>query len=131
MVAYNFQKRFVSRIEDGTKGQTIRRERKRHARPGELLQLYTGMRTKHCSLIGTAWCHRVSPIRLDFDTPLIETAWETITAPLKLDLFAVADGFWRWRHMATFWRVYHPDTRVFSGILIEWSGFMAGKREVP
>lgn len=45
MVAYSFQKRFVEPIRSGRKRQTIRADRKRHARPGEVLQLYSGMRT--------------------------------------------------------------------------------------
>ena len=64
----------------GTKGGTIRAARKRsyyqkpgahrpagHARVGEELQLYTGMRTKHCRLIARKTCVAVEPITLVFD----------------------------------------------------------------
>jgi hypothetical protein len=46
VVAYSFRQQFRPPILAGTKRQTIRADRKRHARPGEQLQLYTGMRTR-------------------------------------------------------------------------------------
>jgi hypothetical protein len=48
MVAYNFRDKFALDIEQKIKCQTFRPPRKRHAKPGEPLQLYTGMRTKNC-----------------------------------------------------------------------------------
>lgn len=48
MTAYNFQQQFVPAVERLDKRQTIRGPRKRHARPGESVQLYTGMRHKSC-----------------------------------------------------------------------------------
>ena len=51
MVAYSFQKQFVAPILSGIKRQTIRSQRRRHARPGEAIQLFTGMRTRHCTKI--------------------------------------------------------------------------------
>ena len=48
MVAYSFDKLFAHQVEAGAKRQTIRAYRKRHARLGERVQLYTGMRTRHC-----------------------------------------------------------------------------------
>ena len=48
MVAYSFNSRFEVAIREGWKTQTIRAGRKRHARPGEMLQLFCGMRTAHC-----------------------------------------------------------------------------------
>jgi hypothetical protein len=67
MVAYSFHKRFVSLIQSGIKRHTIRPHRKRHARPGEALQLYTGMRTKACMKILAAdpVCERLDEVRLD------------------------------------------------------------------
>lgn len=64
MVAYSFQKRFATPILDRTKLHTIRADRKRHARPGEEMQLYCGMRTKHCRLIARETCAAVLPIVL-------------------------------------------------------------------
>ena len=51
MVAYSFQPGFAAEIIAGRKTQTIRNPRKRHAMPGEHLQLFTGMRTRYCKKI--------------------------------------------------------------------------------
>lgn len=74
MVAYSFKAQFVEPIRAGLglptepqirpKRQTIRADRKRHARPGEELQLYRGMRTRQCFLIGRAACTEVTKIRI-------------------------------------------------------------------
>lgn len=76
MVAYSFHRRFVPLIQSGIKRHTIRPHRKRHARPGEAVQLYTGMRTKACQKILAAdpVCGRVDEVRMDlrwwpFDYP--------------------------------------------------------------
>ncbi len=66
MVAYSFNRRFVPAIESGIKSQTIRAHRRRHARPGERLQLYTGMRTRACRLIrDDVVCSRIDEINID------------------------------------------------------------------
>lgn len=48
MVLYGFKKEFAPLVENGFKPHTIRDLRKddRHAKPGDMLQLYTGLRTK-------------------------------------------------------------------------------------
>lgn len=46
MVAFNFSPEFVPLIEARLKRQTIRKTAR--AKPGDLLQLYTGQRTKAC-----------------------------------------------------------------------------------
>lgn len=84
MVAYSFRPQFVGPITVGLglsfvnsfgvtpptirpKQQTIRAHgKRRHARPGDELQLYTGMRTKACRLIGRARCSEVQRIILWF-----------------------------------------------------------------
>jgi len=63
MVAYSFKAQFREPILAGTKRQTIRADRKRHARLGEALQLYTGMRTRQCKLIGRATCNALGFVR--------------------------------------------------------------------
>lgn len=122
MVAYSFRPRFVEPIQAGTKRQTIRAERKRHARPGEALQLYTGMRTRHCELIGRAICERVFPVTLLFGD---EAEYEGIIAPGfgfagGLDGFARLDGFADWKELRAFWREHHPGIDEFTGVLISW-----------
>jgi len=70
MVAYSFQKQFVEPIQKGVKTQTIRAHRRRHARPGEPMQLFCGMRTKHCKkIIDDPICRGLESIEIDL-TPL-------------------------------------------------------------
>ena len=121
MVAYSFKRRFVGPIQSGSKCQTIRADRKRHAIQGEELQLYTGMRTKACEMIGRAACINVAPIRIDVENGRIELESGTaLTTLAELDAFARIDGFEEWGEMRRFWEENHPDIRVFSGVLIRW-----------
>ena len=119
MVAYSFKARFAEPIIAGTKGGTIRaawkmfdagavrrdgktflrhprRDTGGHARPGEELQLYTGMRTKHCRLIARKTCVAVQPIRLNFAHEVVTLADHLLTTPATLDPFALFDGFASW-----------------------------------
>lgn len=122
MVAYSFKHRFAEPIIAGTKGGTIRADRKRHARPGEELQLYEAMRTKHCKLIARKTCLAVDPIRLDFLADSVEIGALVIDGD-ALDLFAVFDGFPSWEVMARFWRLdrsRQEASPLFSGVHIRW-----------
>ena len=105
MVAYSFQRRFAPPISTLVKRQTIRADRRRHARPGEMLQLFTGMRTRHCAkIIADPRCLSVEPIvlRMDSDGCIAEAEiGECIAQPvvrggdlmfLQRQLFAVEAG---------------------------------------
>lgn len=127
MVAYSFKAQFRAPILAGTKRQTIRAERKRHARPGEELQLYTGMRTRHCKIIGRARCFIVEPVRIGVADDWLEVGEQPrLTDFFFLDAFARRDGFAAWGHMMEFWRREHPDTPVFSGVVIRWNDLLTG-----
>jgi hypothetical protein len=79
MVAYSFQKRFVGHVAaglepgpwcPGMKRHTLRLPRagrQGHARPEQPVHLYTGMRTRHCRLIGRAVARVQIPIWLVFN----------------------------------------------------------------
>lgn len=124
MVAYNFQGRFVAAIRAGNKRQTIRAERagrSRHARPGEIVQLYQGMRTKHCRLIAAPPCEAVWPVQLDLDAGVVILPQAKHVDPADLDAFAWSDGFCDWAAMTMFWRDRHPGVLLFSGVLIRWA----------
>ena len=128
MVAYSFQQMFRAPILAGTKRQTIRPDRKgcsRHAHPGDVMQLYTGMRTKYCRKIGDAICESVQSIRIQISTYCLIQApgLSLISAPANLDKFARSDGFEDWAAMRAFWEKHHPGISVFSGNLIRWTGF--------
>lgn len=152
MVAYSFRPRFVAPIRVGLglppisanatalvpapKRQTIRAHRRgrgRHVRPGEQIQLYTGMRTKYCVLIGRGRCKDVRDIIITFgEHPCVavggtgEPERRRKYQPYAcyqgggLDDFARRDGFASWNDMAEFWRAEHGDLDVFTGVLIEW-----------
>lgn len=121
MVAYSFQRRFVVPIRSGVKRHTIRADRKRHARPGEDLQLYTGMRTKRCELIAYAVCRDVLPITIIMDDA---GARDAVLVPdlafANLDHFAMMDGFADWADLKAFWREQHPGIDEFTGVMIRW-----------
>ena len=135
MVAYSFKKRFGPPILAGTKAQTIRADRKRHARPGEELQLYTGMRTKHCKLLGRPTCVDVVPVRLGFHRifgPLNFYAGGAHLSVDEMEAFARADGFgesgFAVLDMAAFWFATHlpeADAIDFHGVLIRWTPLVA------
>jgi hypothetical protein len=131
VVAYSFKERFIAPIEQGAKLQTIRAfGKRRHAQPGETLQLYYAMRTKQCRLIRTTKCEAVSgvTIRLTDSPQVVETAgsaWggarTVINGASALDDFARSDGFTDWADMRAFWAKEHPGVDVFEGVLIRWS----------
>jgi hypothetical protein len=74
MVAYSFQKRFVGHLQaglepgpwvPGMKRHTLRLPRRNgHARPEQPVQLYTGMRTRQCRLVGRAVARAQIPVRI-------------------------------------------------------------------
>jgi len=137
VVAYSFRPRFIAPILAGTKRQTIRGDRKRHARPGEELQLFTGMRTQHCKLIGRALVEAVHPITLFLgDHP--QRGWSTSWSescpdprfatyacwPKDCNEFARRDGFKSWKELEAFWAAEHPGLDRFEGVLIRWADLL-------
>lgn len=134
MVAYSFKSRFVDPIRVGLssvslsfdcapKLQTIRAlGKRRHARPGETLQLYTAMRTRQCEKIGEARCISVKQITINIPK---DDAWLLVRigraeAFEAGDDFAIADGFKDIEDMWSFWCQNHPHAGVFVGVLIKW-----------
>ncbi len=127
MVAYNFQRQFVPAVEAGLKRQTIRAiGKRRHARPGDAIQLYTGMRTTACrKIVPDRVCTRVAPISLS--NSYLDGPGTWIVDGVDLDTsgmhaLAIADGFGDDDHpvfaMAAFFLEAHGAR--FDGVLIEW-----------
>ncbi|MBI1207478.1 MAG: hypothetical protein GC191_09355 [Azospirillum sp.] len=125
MVAYLFKPRFETPILTGTKHGTIRSERKRHARPGEVMQLETGSRYR----------------RRRFAEPVCRAAWRVVIvlglkpwvhlypdgvsmAVLDLDGFARNDGFADFDDFARFFQAMHG--REFQGVQLTWLPFEVG-----
>lgn len=123
MVAYSFKSRFAQLIAEGRKCQTIRAERQRHARPGEPIQLFVGMRTKHCrKIIADPICEAVQDVaifigRHGLINILINGLWlsedERVT-------FVRADGFADVADFHDFWMTEHGEG-WFHGVLVRWS----------
>lgn len=124
MVAYNFKSAFVNLIHEGKKRQTIRGHRKRHARPGEPIQLYRGMRTKKCLKLvdPDPICRSVEEIEISiakdrlalYRFPAIDADWLQVS-----DEFAYADGFLNAAHFTQWWKKVH-GLGTFEGVLIQW-----------
>jgi len=125
MVAYSFRPRFAEPILEGVKGGTIRGARRRHARPGEELQLYTGMRTKRCRLIARKTCLAVEPVALVFELSTIWLGERLVAKALpELDAFARFDGFASYAELREFWRAEQPaapgQEEHFAGVHVRW-----------
>ncbi len=143
--AYSFKRRFVSPIRVGLgtatnerdgvvcgiglfrmpkpKTQTIRQEgKRRHAREGEVVQLYHAQRTKQCFLIGLGLCTAAPQIRLYIKAEKVDIEGRpSIKHHADLDRFSERDGFLDWTDMRAFWRENHPDViDLFLGRLVEW-----------
>lgn len=121
MAAYNFKKEFAAAVESGRKKQTIRADRKdgRRPKPGEILALYTGMRTKACRLLLRAPCKTVCTIEIFHD----RRGADVIVDGLVLNKAAVrelahADGFVNENSFFYFFEENHGS--AFVGILVTW-----------
>ena len=118
MPALNFQERFAAAVESGEKRQTIRRAWKRPIKVGDMLYLYTGMRTKRCEGIGQYVCKSVRTIKFTLGTISIDEETYCFGQTHAAHHFAKADGFDSWPEM----RNWFSDRYglPFEGVLIEW-----------
>jgi hypothetical protein len=125
VTAYSFKKQFIEPILTGRKRQTIRAVGLRHhARIDTTIQLYTGMRTKQCQLIGTAFCADAPLITLDFPRNRIHIQGRVLrNDQVALDTFAKRDGFENWAGLRAFWELEHRALKVWEGVMIEWRDF--------
>ncbi|MFB0874600.1 MULTISPECIES: hypothetical protein [unclassified Sphingobium] len=133
MVAYSFKAQFAGPIVALEKRQTVRGNRVRHARPGEPIQLYVAMRTKHCRklLDRDPVCRDVRPIQIVVDRswPFLISSIEIAGVSLRLgemEAFAHQDGFRGASEgecaldaMGAFWLAEHGEGR-FDGVVIRW-----------
>lgn len=122
MAAYNFQKQFVPLIESGAKRSTIRKRRKNGylPRPGDVLRLYNGMRTKECRLIREVAVDAVVPITISARHGCADVILNGIrlTDFQVMDL-AKADGFKGIREFAEFFeQKYGPELQAY---MIRWA----------
>ena len=122
MVAYNFQKQFVEPIQSGEKTHTIRKNgNRRHAKPGEPMQIYFGLRTKYArKIIDDPTCLFVSVIEIEVTEDRIAGIWiDGEGVPGDMNDFAVSDGFADIAAMHKFWLDFH-GVGLFRGSMIGW-----------
>lgn len=121
MVAYNFQRQFVEPIQAGAKSHTIRKNgKRRHARAGEALQLYFGLRTKSArKIIDDPVCVFVKSIRIIVTRVNIEAIDVDGCRQSDMEAFARCDGFQDLAAMHAFWLDFH-GVGIFEGSMIGW-----------
>ncbi len=127
MPALNFQQRFAAAFESGAKRQTIRALRKdgRDPKVGDVLYLYTGMRTKACRKLGEATCTSVQSVWIGGWVCIGHddsggTGWCNNGQPAraKRDEIAKADGFEDEAAMLHWFEKTHG--LPFTGQLYRW-----------
>jgi hypothetical protein len=127
MGLYNFKARFVPFILDGSKTHTIRGKRRYPDKPGNLLYLYTGLRTKEARLLLRPICKAVDDIRIELSETKLWYRWRIIVngddlTGAEMQALAWEDGFREKgrkeapRGMMEFWKGRLP----FRGDIIHW-----------
>ena len=117
MVAFNFKPQFAPLIVARTKRQTIRQTMR--AKPGDLLQLYTGQRTKACRklLDPDPVCSMVDYVSI---RPEYLTLGDTRKHAGDADAFSVRDGFEGYDDMVE-WFFETYGSRYFTGYVHGWN----------
>lgn len=131
MGLYNFRPQFVQKIVEGKKMHTIRAIRVHPDKPGNVLHLYTGLRTKKAKLIARVKCTSIQEIRIEmqlyagkgilargliFPQVIIDGVY---LEPDEKESLARRDGFESFADMIRFWR--EPKNRLpFKGHIIHW-----------
>lgn len=127
MPALNFRQEFADDVKLDFKRQTIRAPRKDgrpHARIGDTLKLYTGMRTKSCRLLAEVTVTRIDTVWMDGGSMKLngKPVYSTLSArddPITDNEFAQADGFNSFTEMADWFRDVHG--LPFEGVVIYWN----------
>jgi hypothetical protein len=117
MPAYSFKEQFIPSIKSGKKRQIIRKKRKGQAKPGDMLYLYYGMRTKWCTKIGEAVCTATEEIEIKADG-VIKIGGKKLKMWDKR-ILAEDDGFKDFDAMMSFWNQTHE--LPFVGDIIYWN----------
>lgn len=118
MPAYNFRFEFVEKIKDGSKYTTIRRRRKHATKPGEMLSLYVGQRTKACRLVAKAPCVKVTPVVIYPFEMLLKSCGHVLPIQKTMKI-AQVDGF---EDLSSFFRFFerYGEPVLDDFEIIEW-----------
>ena len=114
MVAFNFSPEFADAVASGAKRQTIRK--KKRAKCGDRVQLYTGQRTKACRKLGEGTCDLVDYVGIRPDGL---TLGDKAKHPGNIDDFARADGFENFEAMVA-WFTRKYGSPYFQGFVHRW-----------
>jgi hypothetical protein len=136
LAALNFKIEFEPAIMADLKRHTIRAERKdgRRPKPGEVLSLYVGMRTRQCRLLKRRRCAKVQDIRI-FDTGegcLFIAIEGVFLSESEKQQLARSDGFKDLDAMFSFWLKTHSDPLGqidFNGAMIHWESDAEHRRK--
>lgn len=122
MPILSFNKRFVGKIKNGSKRQTIRALRKYPIRSGDKLYLYTALRTKYAKKLRDVHCKMTEQIKItrrgitiySMNIPVAFYPGNHIAT----DAIARNDGFKDWAEMKAWWLKTHG--LPFHGTIIYW-----------
>lgn len=117
----NFKRQFAPAVLEGTKRQTIRKNRAdgKRPQPGDIAALYTGLRTRNTQHLRDGVVTRCRAVRIScmgYGELIIDgdcLSVETRTA------FARADGFTDWPAMLEFFKTQY-GVHTFDGFCVEW-----------
>jgi hypothetical protein len=119
MPLYGVQKQFVPMILDGSKPHTIRRRRKRPTKVGDVLYLYTGLRTKQCKFVLETTCTKIVPIVIypNLGRVVLDGRMLPLDEVLK---FAIKDGFANQMDFFKFFERYPTEVLEREMEVIYW-----------
>ena len=120
---FNFKRQFASIVESGDKTQTIRKTRKDGRRPvvGDMVKLYTGLRTRKARLLRSAAVVRCRAVQMWYADYCIIVDGQRLT-PGEATAFAKADGFPGVSEMVEWFRGIHYNMDgIFEGFVTEWA----------
>lgn len=117
MVAINFKRQFADKVRDGSKRQTIRKERKRPIVTGTKLQLYVAQRSSNAEKMLDTVCTKTEAIFIDVGGAWVMVGGRDLTFEQKQEL-AHADGFKDWGALLEF--IQYSYGLPFDGRVIHW-----------
>ncbi len=124
MVAYVFLQRFVPAIMAGTKRQTLRAPRKRHARVGEAVDMMTSDGGKFAWSLCSAVEKATLFLRRDRVIITGVNGVRPILSRADLDEFAVEEGFRDWRELNSYWSEIDPGAPSVDCVIIRWEDLL-------
>lgn len=138
MPSINFKPEFAEPVKNGTKRQTIRQIRKNPIKPGDMLTMFTGQRTKECRKLCIHKCKSVEEIEITvikgispmnenkecfFENDRQKDYYISIRSNgnfltrEEIIILTQEDGF---TNVTDFGDFFHNRQNNFKGVLIKW-----------